>query len=230
MKIRGAQIMRRKMIALCAAVLALPAAFGIWKFTGWVQYEAAVSVRGLSEGILTTSSPVEIRKLNEKAKVVPLLDDVGPVIYRYALVIDGKPSRLICTFADPAVAMAKVKTLDADILRLMQKKWNLPELSDSSWRKYQQELTQYNGTGLPQDLGGMTYEEQRQQLMCFLDIYEDEGNNRDAVASINDANEALRQKRVSRIALDPVIDDLDSDSAASQEYWERIRQRSGNGK
>ena len=220
--------MRRKLVAASAAVLVLLAAFGIWKFTGWVQYEAAGSVPVLSEGVLTTASPVEIRELNEKAKVVPSLDDVGPVIYRYELVIDGKSSRLICTFADPAAAMVKVRTLDADILRLMQKKWNLPELSDSSWRKYQQKLVQYNGAGLPQDLGGMTYDSERQQFMCFLDMYEDEGKNRHAVASINAANEALRQKRISRIAIDPIVDDLDSNSAASQEYWERTRQKSIN--
>lgn len=33
---------------------------------------------------------------------------------------------------------------------------------------------------------------------------------------------------VSRIALDPIIDDLDSNSAASQEYWERTRKKSVN--
>lgn len=221
-------MMRRKIIALCAAVLLFLVAFGIWKFTGWVRYEAVGSVRVLSEGVLTTASPVEIRELNEKAKVVPSLDDVGPVVYRYALVIDGKPSRLICTFADPAAAMEKVKTLDADILRLMQKNRNLPELSDSSWQEYQQELTQYNGAWLPDDLGGMTYDHQRQQLKAFLDIYEDEKRNRHAIASINDANKALREKQISRIALDPVIDDLDSNSAASKEYWERTRQKSVN--
>lgn len=221
-------MMRRKIIALCAAVLLLLAAFGIWKFTGWVRYEAAGSVRVQSEGVLTTASPVEIRELNEKTKAASILDDVGPVVYRYALVIDGKPSRLTLTFADPAAAMAKVKTLDADILRLMQKNRNLPELSDSSWQEYQQELTQYNGAGLPQDLGGMTYDHQRQQLKAFLDTYEDEKRNRHAVASMNAANRALREKQISRIALDPVMDDLDPESPVSKEYWERTRQKSIN--
>lgn len=222
--------MRRKLIAVCAAALLLLAAFGIWKFSGWVRYEAAISVRGMSEGVLTTGSPVEIRELNENTKAAPIVNDVGPVVYRYALVIDGKPSRLILTFADPAAAMAKAKTLDADILRLMQKKWSLPELSDSSWQEYQQELIQNNGSGLPEDLGGMTYDHQCQQLRAFLYTYEDEKRNRHAVAFINAANDALRQKRISRIAIDPVVDDLDSDSAASQEYWGRLRQRSNNEK
>lgn len=228
--VRGAEVMRPKIVALCATVLLLLAAFGIWKFTGWVRYEATDSVRVLSEGLLTTASPVEIRELNEKTKAASILDDVGPVVYRYALVIDGKPSRLTLTFADPAAAMENVKTLDADLLRLMQKKWNLPELSDSSWQEYQRELIQYNGAGLPEDLGGTTYDHQRQQLKAFLDTYEDEKRIRRAVASINAANEALRQKRIFRIAIDPVADDLDSDSAASQEYWGRLRQRSNNKK
>lgn len=212
---------KRKIIIAALCLLALVSAAVICGET----ISAQVALHHISNGTVTTSSPIEVGTVKEEASGVGTkIRDDGNIIYKNVFFVDGQKNYLLCTFEDPAKALENEKRIDARFLLLVQKKWGMAEFSDSNWKDYRQHLVQYTMGALPDDLGAEKLYSQYTHLTGFFDIYEDEQKNRHALDYISSANAALKAKKISRISLDPIMEDIPYGSPILGTYQRKMRE------
>lgn len=186
---------------------------------GVVLIAGALFSAKYSQGSVTTGKPVQILSVNRKSSVIDIVQELNPVTIQNVVVVDGVESPLLATFQDKGKAMRAAKEKDADLLKLMKKKWNLDDLNASNWKAYEQHLDQYNGTGLPDDLGGDRYNDQRNQLQGFLEIYgDDEELNQQTLRYIRFTNSLLGTKLIRQISFEPVVGNFPEDAPIVERY------------
>lgn len=156
-----------------------------------------------------TSSPIQVLTLkDEKSQVSPEFQrHYGPVVYKTALLIDGKKNRLQCSLKDPksAIEIMKKQPVNRNFIKLSAKKWNFPELTDATYKQYLQKLNLYTASLLPDDLGGFSNNDAFIDVSDFLRIYDADAANAAALQEVQKVNSQLAINGNRPVGIDPIV-------------------------
>ncbi|MBE6721158.1 hypothetical protein [Caproicibacterium amylolyticum] len=190
--------MKKILLSVCAAAaLAAAVCFG------------GASGIFASHNTYKTSSPIQVLTLkDEKSQVsAEFQRHYGPVVYKTALLIDGKKNRLQCSLKDPKSAMEIMKKQPANrnFIKLSAKKWNLPELTDATYKQYLQKLNLYTASLLPDDLGGFSNNDAFIEVSDFLGIYDADAANAAALQEVQKVNSQLAKNGGQPVGIDSIV-------------------------
>lgn len=114
-----------------------------------------------------------------------LLKDIGTISVKKSVIIDGEKNYLFPTFDDNEAALKEFKKKAEDILKLIENNNAIDELSEDNWQEY------YN---LAYSLKECD-EYQKDFVMVFFDIYENESVNEDIIYCIeNETDSGIKRK------------------------------------
>lgn len=114
-----------------------------------------------------------------------LLDNVENVVDGGKVYINGESNQLYRVFDDESAALQNIKNKVPNLLKVLEKEYNLLELSDENWEQYRDSMYMlFDSKNKPKDYDESNIE--FRTLRSFFDIYENSDKNKEIIKRVSD--------------------------------------------
>ncbi|MDO5401990.1 MAG: amidase domain-containing protein [Eubacteriales bacterium] len=138
----------------------------------------------LSSTVLAEENESDVVERN-----IPILEGIGTIVDGGSIEINGTENALFIEFDDQSLAIVDLKNKVPTLLNEISRIYDLEELSDSNWRKYQESMNLI----LDSNMNESEYNESSSDvkiLRAFFDIYENKSQNEIILSYVNNIKNA----------------------------------------
>lgn len=136
---------------------------------------------------------ISICDVEIETKAPLVIEGIGTVSTKKAIMINGKTYELYRTFDNPQIAIAEITEATPSVLNLLQETFDLDEMTENSWKEYSDALYEmFNEEACPEWYTESNLE--FRQLRAFFDIYENCEKNDSIIKNANLAIEKNLEK------------------------------------